>query len=445
MVAQGPGAGDDDVPRPTVPPSHAASASEHGHIIHPLLRGAFVALDAKGVEWALLRGGEHLAAPRSDVDVLVHPSASGEIDRILASAGFVHLRAHGHGTHRFYLCYEDREDAWIKIDVVLDVAFGRNHEFRTALAPVLLARRRRLGPVAYLGRDEAFWHLLLHHLLGGGDVPVRRRGTIVAAAAQAGDRGPLRTLIDELHPRLASRLRAAVAEEDWDSVQEMGRQLRRVWRRRAALAVTATSTRNRIARHLRFGMDGGGMSLALLGPDGAGKTTLAEGLRASVPIPARYVYLGIWRESRFDEHLRRILGARLAVRLLRLLSKAALIAYHRQLGRLVVLDRYTCDADLPAPDLDLKARLSAKLVRHTNADPDLIILLDAPVELMYARKHEHGLKELQLRRGAYLAMADRFPQMVVIDAAQSLEEVRRRATKVLWENWSAAVRSPTHQ
>jgi thymidylate kinase len=65
-----------------------------------------------------------------------------------------------------------------------------------------------------------------------------------------------------------------------------------------------------------------------------------------------------------------------------------------------------------------------------------MILLDAPAELMYARKGEHGVAELQLRRKAYLAMAERFPQMVVIDAEQSRDAVRRQATELIWKRWS---------
>ena len=72
----------------------------------------------------------------------------------------------------------------------------------------------------------------------------------------------------------------------------------------------------------------------------------------------------------------------------------------------------------------------------TCAPADLILLPDAPVELMHARKGEHGLGELQLRRDAYLDMLGRFPQMVVVDVAQAPDAVRRRATVLLWDRWS---------
>jgi thymidylate kinase len=121
-----------------------------------------------------------------------------------------------------------------------------------------------------------------------------------------------------------------------------------------------------------------------------------------------------------------------------LIAKRGLIAYYRFIGCIVLLDRFTCDADLPAPGFDRWARISARLVRRTNAEPDLMILLDGAVEMMYARKHEHGLAELQLRRDAYLAMTERFPQMAVLDAGEAPEEVRRRATELVWSRWLRA-------
>jgi thymidylate kinase len=228
-----------------------------------------------------------------------------------------------------------------------------------------------------------------------------------------------------------------VGDGAWDAVRGLGAELRRAWRRTRRAEVLNRIVKHRLARRLPAAApDGKGVSVAVLGPDGAGKTTLADGIRRTIPIPARYVYLGIWRETPLEQRLHRIVGARLTVRLVRLLSKSVLIRYHRRQGRVILLDRFTCDADLPAPDADWKSRVSAQLVRRTCADPDVMILLDAPVELMFARKGEHGVRELQLRRSGYHAMADRFPQMVVLDAAEPAEDVRRRATALLWERWS---------
>jgi thymidylate kinase len=411
--------------------------------IHPALSGAFRALDEHGISWALLRGRNELRRPSGDVDLLVD-AAAREVDSVVVGAGFVRLAARGHGSHRFYVTYDADRDCWIKLDVVTDVTFGFYQQFETTLAPGLLARRRRVGAVWVLSADDAFWHLLLHHLLSPEDVPERRRHELQAVAREASDRGPAGELVRTVHPRAALRLLAAARGGNWRAVGETGRVLRRAWYLKGGLGLAVLSARRRLERHLppREGAREG-VTVGILGPDGAGKTTLARALASSTALPSEYVYLGAWRPSRFDNHLRRVFGARLAVRLVTLVAKAVVIRGQRRLGRLVLLDRFTADAYLPCPNLDLKGRISARLVRRTNADPDLIILLDAPVELMYARKGEYELAALQLWRDAYRAMRNRYPQMVIVDASMPAEDVRREATRLVWQAWLGAVQPAT--
>jgi thymidylate kinase len=53
---------------------------------------------------------------------------------------------------------------------------------------------------------------------------------------------------------------------------------------------------------------------------------------------------------------------------------------------------------------------------------------------MYARKQEHSVEVLETRRQAYLSLRSRFPTMVVLDATQSADTVRRAALDALWND-----------
>jgi thymidylate kinase len=409
--------------------------------VHRLVRMTFERIEVHGIACALLSGLDEAASPRGDVEVLVDPSSAPEIDVVLGDGGFVRMPAHGRGSHRFYVTYHADTDVWVKFDVVTEVEFGPYQEYRTPLAAVLLERARRVGRIPILDDADRFWHMLLRDLLGRGDVATCRRDVLRWLGAEADEAAPLAELVDGLRPGLASRLHAGVRDGDWEAVRDLARELRLAWRRQHRLTPVACAAARRVARSVPTPRTRRhGFSVAILGPDGAGKTTLADALRASVPVPSQYVYLGIWRQARFEQAFRHVFGAQLALRLVKLLAKSLVIGYYRGLGRLVLLDRYTYDAELPTSTADVWGRISARLVRMTCAAPGLTLLLDAPVELMYARKGEHGLAELQLRRDAYLEMRGRLPQMVVVDVAQTPDAVRRQATVLLWDKWSRRVR-----
>jgi thymidylate kinase len=172
--------------------------------------------------------------------------------------------------------------------------------------------------------------------------------------------------------------------------------------------------------------------VAILGPDGAGKTTLAEGLRRVLPLPTRYVYLGVWREYGWDRWLRHVVGARLLLRLLRLSWRSGEVWWHRRRGRVVLLDRFTYDALLPSDELDRRGRISVAIVGRLGAEPDLVLVLDAPPEVMFARKGEQGIEELERRRRTYLDVTRSHPHCVLIDAARPATDVLAHAQRALW-------------
>ena len=412
-----------------------------GRELHPVLADAFAALDRAGVPWALVRGADDLTRPSGDVDVLVDAAALPSLDTILASAGLCRLGVRGHGSHRFYFRYDPTSDLWVKLDVVSAVEFGPFQQLHAPLATGCLRRRRRDGRLWRLDAADEAWLYLLHLLLDKGHIAPGRRAAARAAAEQAFPGAAAALLLDE-------RTGAGSAREVLDAVRAGGSDvsglaldLRRRWRRRHRWTTGANYLRTRAMRRLAVAAPGhpSGRVVAVLGPDGAGKTTLTEAVRRTFPTPSRSVYMGLWQASRWDRRLRHVPAAALALRVGRVLSGSARAHYHRARRRLVLLDRAPHDALLAGgPTPGLGGRVITALALRLGPRPDLALILDAPGEVMFARKGEHSVEVLERRRRAYLELAPRFARSVVLDATRSAAEVRRAALAAVWADLTSS-------
>ena len=101
-------------------------------------------------------------------------------------------------------------------------------------------------------------------------------------------------------------------------------------------------------------------------------------------------------------------------------------------GGLVLIDRYYYDFfidqrryRLRVPQWIVRAGLAAL------KKPDLVLILDAPVEVLQARKQEVGPDETRRQREAYLQMAKDLPNAHIIRADQKVQEVTRDIKAVI--------------
>lgn len=214
-------------------------------------------------------------------------------------------------------------------------------------------------------------------------------------------------------------------------------------------------------------------SVALLGPDGAGKTTIGHLLQEWPVLRLKYIYMGINIEasnyalptSRFVEYLRRRqhrnsdpfraesqlfeasknekpsvraklwAASRLANRLAEEWYRQLLSWAYQARGYIVLYDRHFL-FDFSLDDIDpnqqgFDERLHRWFLTHLYPRPNLVIYLDAPAQVLFARKGEKDIEELERRRKAYIRQIERSPNFVLVDATQTLSKVYADVTNCI--------------
>jgi thymidylate kinase len=206
-------------------------------------------------------------------------------------------------------------------------------------------------------------------------------------------------------------------------------------------------------------------TVAIIGADGAGKSTVCSTLLGQSSLPLSYVYMGVnleasrrmlpttrlvlWlkqqRGRRPDAVFRSaatkdseepsVAGALKA--LLRFVFWASeewyrqfIVWAHEFRGKTVVFDRhfyadYFAYDVAPADDgpRSLASRLHGFMLGRLYPKPDLFILLQAPPEELFRRKPEASVEYLRDRQEQYQRMGRTLPAFRVVDATQPLDDV----------------------
>jgi thymidylate kinase len=422
--------------------------------VHPLLAEVFTSLDNADIAWCLLRGEAALAAPTGDIDLLVAPHQMAAMETALAPLTVVPVERWGIGGHRMFFGYHPATDLFIELDVEPELDYGPQASFlvnwlqpsiRTGVASACLARRRRVGDVWILHPDDAFWSLLLHCIVDKAAVAERHRMRLMELAGEAADDGPFGSLVGRICPLGwdARRVIDTAAAGNWEALVALGPELPR----RATAARPIRAAASAFGRGLgRFSttalrMRGGrGFSVALLGPDGAGKSTLSAGLveHIGTALPTRLVYMGLWQGEEGQARSLMAAGLAAAGRPVKVWRRYLEARLHRALGRLVIFDRHAYDALLPPdPPLVWAKRLFFGFLAHAAPGPQLVLVLDLPSDVTIKRRPEEDPEHVRAMRGQYLALAERLPQAQLINGDQTPEAVRIEATARIWGAWAA--------
>jgi thymidylate kinase len=216
-------------------------------------------------------------------------------------------------------------------------------------------------------------------------------------------------------------------------------------------------------------------TVALIGPDGCGKSTISKQLLQDPSFKSKRIYMGVDRmESNYalpTTHLIRWVQRKLKrghgqggprdiskenepsgslpIKLLKTV-KSTFVAinniaeeWYRQLlawyfmrsGHVVIFDRHFFadfyHYDVNGRDGRWASRLHGYLLKHFYPKPDLVIYLDAPAELLFARKGEGTVPLLEERRQNYLDLQNKVPRFEIVDTTQTQDVAYRDVRELI--------------
>ena len=206
-------------------------------------------------------------------------------------------------------------------------------------------------------------------------------------------------------------------------------------------------------------------TVALIGPDGAGKSTIGRKLQEISPIDVKYVYMGVNLDSsnlvlpttrlllefkraqgrrpdiatrpresykmptRQSSIVKRFAaGLKSAVRLANLSAeewfRQFVVWYYTLRGFCVVFDRhfyfdyYAHDIVNDDPDRPLSSRIHGFMLDKIYPKPDFVIFLDAPSEVLFSRKPEGTVEALERRRQEYVELREKIENWALVDVSK---------------------------
>jgi hypothetical protein len=412
-------------------------------MMNTIFQNVFQSLEEANVTYCLLRDCDQLERLTNpgEVDLLISPDELKRVGESLAVLGFVRLPNWGHKPHYFFLTYDEASDAWIKLDFVTEIAYGTPiRSLRTTLAQNCLVRRQRSGSIFILSPEDELVTLILHCILDKKRFTEERRDQLQSLRDQVTEDAYLTTLLAsnwsaEMGWR---RLASLIDGEKWTTLLAERERITNYLSNRDQFGTFVRQVTGRLLRKLnrwtgtRYPH---APTVALLAPDGAGKSTLATSVGKSYYFPVRTIYMGLYQNEGLGSKGIKFPGLGLARRVFRQWRRYLSGRLHQTQGRLVIFDRYCYDALLPRRQpLGRAGKVRRWLLGHACPAPDLVVVLDAPGETLFARKGEHSAAVLEEQRQNYLQLRSHIPQLLVVDATRNAETVRREVIGLIWRD-----------
>jgi thymidylate kinase len=440
-----------------------ADGARHSSGPGEILLGVFETLDRAGIPYCVLHGYEsYPQRVTSDVDCMV--SANVRPDRLAAlfhenrttliGADLVYCRG-------YYFVFAaknaDRLPCFLVLDMGLDYEIGGLKFYG---GREVIESRHMHDEFWVSAADLEFGGYLIRKVgkRGLNDEQARRLSALYAQDPA----GCQQQIARFWGAKYTALIASAASSGDWGRVRHFLPALRAEMRMRALRRhplYTIESWARRVWRRVRSACwPDGGLTVVFLGPDGAGKSSVIKAVpQALVGAFNRTTCYGFapgilgWLRPPDgpNKHPHATPPRSPVISVMRalcywfvyyLVCYRVTLRLHLAHSTLVLHDRHLVDALVDPKRYRYSGPMwLLRLIWWFVPRPDLIILLDAPAEVLQARKQETSFEESARQREAYRSLVGPMVNGLIVDAARPLDEVVCAVNDLILDYLSARV------
>lgn len=438
-----------------------------------VLKKVFASINGAGIHYLVLRNYDLLPDEiiRGDIDLLVSPHDAKALQSILKDMGFLVIP--DIFPHVFALFYNVKSGFLVKLDIIDRFVFGRRISISfPGEYEELVLKRRIFSKGIYIPSPEDEVFLLLLHCLGDkGFIQPSYREKLQKLISFSLDTGYLECFLSRVFGQeVSQRVLRRISEKCYIDVIRLRHQL-------IIYLIGKLNVQNFFVllkilkqKFTRKILGRKGLKIALLGPDGSGKTTIAQRIRDrrifdvktvymgqnNFLLPTRRLLFGILKKmgkSRIFENRELLSSSQEGMFSVKGKSRNVIVPFRFFLdlmdlylryffydylycrkGFMVINDRYVYDM-LVGEEKIQKLPLVRWMILSLFPSPDFLFCLDAPVEKMYARKNEHSLEILQKMKINYINLCAFLKNSQVIRNDTDADETVNIIISYIWKEY----------